>query len=127
MDQSIQKTIEELEKRRVAALIAGDIEALGELLTEDLVHVHGTGQIDSKAAYLDGVKSKYRFLEIERGDLHVRVYGEVAVVVGSLAQTVNPVGTDKEIGVSAIVTQTWIRVDNDWKQSTCHTGFLSQK
>ncbi|NIJ37487.1 ketosteroid isomerase-like protein [Sphingopyxis panaciterrae] len=126
MNQSIQKAIEELEKRRVAALIAADTDTLGELLTEDLVHVHGTGQIDGKAAYLDGVKSKYRFLEIERGDLHIRDYGHVVVVVGSLAQTVNPVGTDSQISVSAIVTQTWVRVDDGWKQSTCHTGFLAK-
>lgn len=72
------------------------------------------------------MKNNYRFLNIERGDLNIRVYGDVAVFVGPLTQTVNPVGTDQQVNVSALVTQTWICEGTEWRQNTCHTGFLSK-
>ena len=122
-EATIRQEILKLENSRCAALMSGDVDALGELLAEDLVHVHGNGQIDGKADYLSGVKSKYKFYRVERGHLNLRTYGDLAVVVGPLSQTVSVNGVNKEI--SAVVTQTWVRRDGQWKQSTCHMGFLS--
>lgn len=123
--EAVEQAILELEKRRVAALIAGDIGALDALITPDLVHIHGSGQIDDKQAYLHGVESKYRFHRVERGDLNVRVYGDVAVVTGPLSQTVSISGEEKLHEVSALTTQVWARSGADWKQNTCHVQILS--
>jgi ketosteroid isomerase-like protein len=123
--ESAKREIEALEKRRCAALTSGDVGALGELMADDLVHVHGNGHRDGKADYLYGVQHKYRFHTIERGELNIRVYGNVAVVVGPLNQVVSVNGVDKLNTISAVVTQTWVRSGDGWKQSTCHMGFLS--
>ena len=125
IDAGVRENIEQLEKKRCAALISGDADALGALMADDLVHVHGNGHIDGKAEYLTGFKEKYRFHEVERGDLNIRSYGDLVVVVGPLNQTVSVNGVDKLNKISAVVTQTWVRGDGAWKQSTCHMGFLS--
>ena len=114
-----------LEKRRCAALTAGDVETLGALMADDLVHVHGNGAVDDKAGYLKGVETKYIFHRVERGELNIRVYSDVAVVVGPVDQTVSVRGVDKLNQIKAIATQTWVRSPAGWKQSTCHNAFLS--
>lgn len=114
-----------LETLRCNALTAGDVQALGALMADDLVHVHGNGHVDGKAGYLDGVAHKYRFHRIERGELNIRVYGDVAVIHGALSQTVSVNGIDKLNNISAVATQTWVRGDDGWKQNTCHVAFLS--
>lgn len=114
-----------LEKRRCAALTAGDVEALGALMADDLVHIHGNGAMDDKVGYLKGVETKYVFHRVERGELNIRVYSDVAVVVGPVDQTVSVRGVDKLNQIKAIATQTWVRSSAGWKQSTCHNAFLS--
>jgi Domain of unknown function (DUF4440) len=124
-DEAVRNEIVELEKRRCAALTSGNVAALGALVADDLVHIHGNGTIDDKAAYLQGVESKYRFHRIERGDLKIRVYDDVVVVNGPLNQTVSVNGVDKLNEIRAMATQTWIRSAEGWKQNTCHMHFLS--
>lgn len=125
MSAEIEQEIKSLEEQRLAALISADIAILGSLLTDDLVHVHGTGKQDTKEEYLHGVSKKYKYHRIERGDLNIRIYDDIAIVVGPLSQTVSIIGDDKRVDVSAMVTQTWIRVGGSWRQNTCHNGFLA--
>lgn len=124
-DDNVRNEILALEARRIAALTSGDVASLGALMADDLVHVHGNGHLDGKEAYLHGVETKYKFHHIERGDLSIRSYGDVVVVVGPLSQTVSVNGIDKLNEISAVTTQTWTRTGDSWKQSTCHMGFLS--
>jgi hypothetical protein len=114
-----------LEQRRCTALTTGDVTALRELMADDLVHIHGNGALDDKAGYLKGVESKYIFHRVERGELNIRIYDSVAVVVGTLDQIVSVRGVDKLNQIKAIATQTWVRNGTGWKQSTCHNAFLS--
>lgn len=120
----IADEILDLEARRCAALLAGDVATLGDLLSDDLVHIHGNGQVDGKTQYLEGVEGKYVFRELKRGHLDVRAYGEFAVVIGSLEQTIEVRETGQIVKVEAIVSQTWIRADARWRQNTCHMHFL---
>lgn len=121
----VRDQIMALEKQRCAALTSGNIEAVRELMADDLVHIHGNGTMDDKAGYLKGVETKYVFHRVERGDLNIRVYGDVVVVIGPLDQTVSVRGIDKLNQIRAITTQTWVRRGAGWKQSTCNNAFLS--
>jgi ketosteroid isomerase-like protein len=113
------------EGRRCAALTAGDVETLAELVSDDLVHIHGSGQVDGKQAYLDGVRSKYIFHQLTRGELNIRLYGDIAVVVGPVSQIVELRATGQRVDVNGIASQTWVRDGGRWRQNTCHMHFLS--
>ena len=104
--------------------MSGNVEVIKELMAEDLVHIHGNGAIDDKAGYLKGVETKYVFHRVERGDLKIRIYEDVAVVIGTLDQTVSVRGIDKLNDIKAITTQTWVRTGTGWKPNTCHNAFL---
>jgi ketosteroid isomerase-like protein len=124
-EDAVRQEITQLETKRIEALISGDVAALGALMAEDLVHIHGNGHMDGKAEYLYGVEHKYKFYRIERGDIKIRVYGDIVIVNGPLSQSVSVNGVDKINEITAVVTQSWVRGDGGWKQNTCHMGFLS--
>jgi ketosteroid isomerase-like protein len=121
---NFESEILEAERQRCDCLMRGDVDRLAALLADDLVHIHGNGQIDDKACYLDGVARKYLFRAIERHNLRIRTYGDVAVMTGRLTQTIVEQETEQEQPIEAVTTQTWIRTDRGWLQNTCHNAFL---
>jgi ketosteroid isomerase-like protein len=110
--------IEEAEAMRGRALVSRDWVALAALLSEDLVHIHATGLIDDKTAYLEGVKTKLDFLKVERVSLDARVHGDWAIATGVLNQAVRIKGPETEVEFKAATTQVWIRSNGRWMLST---------
>jgi ketosteroid isomerase-like protein len=123
-DANSEQEVREAERARCDFLMRGDVDKLSALMADDLVHIHGNGHIDDKAGYLAGVADKFRFHDVERHDLRVRVYGAVAVMTGRLTQTVVVRATNESHPIQAVTTQTWNRTDHGWLQSTCHNAFL---
>ncbi|WPN44562.1 nuclear transport factor 2 family protein [Pseudomonas sp. P8_241] len=116
-DQVIANTISKLENARCLALVDGDIGALGELVDDQLVHIHATGQIDDKPAYLALVENAIRFLRVERQqDFQVQVHNHVAVAIGRLLQSIEFRATGERREMDVITTQVWLRRDNTWRQ-----------
>lgn len=52
------------------------------MLSDDYIHVHMTGKVDDREGHLEAVSSRPR--RTERGELLVRIYGDVAVITGEL-------------------------------------------
>jgi len=54
---------------RVAALVAGDVAALGAILSDDLHYVHSNGVADTKEAFLANlVSGKTKYVEYAPGE-----------------------------------------------------------
>lgn len=117
-DQDIVNTIVELESARCRALVANDIDALGELIDEQLVHIHATGQVDDKQKYMGLVETAIRFLNVERKDLNVQVQGDVAVATGRLVQNIEFRSTGERREMDVMTTQVWSRRTGAWRQMT---------
>lgn len=101
----------ELERRRCAAISAGDIEALQALLGADYVHVHMTAAVDDRAGHLQGVAKRPR--TTTRGDIQVRIYGELAVLTGELTNQMLVGEETREI--RAYCHQVAVRRDGAWR------------
>lgn len=114
-----------LEKKRCEALTSGDLVTLAAIVSDDLIHVHGNGHVDGRDEYLNGVATKFIFHRIGRGELNVRIYGDCAVVVGPLDQTVEVRGIDKRNELSSLTSQTWVKTAEGWRQNTCHMHFVT--
>lgn len=116
-EQAIIDTITELESARCRALVDGDIAALGILVDDQLVHIHATGQVDDKPAYLRLVETAIRFLRVERQqDFQVQVHNDLAVATGRLVQSIEFRATAERREMDVITTQVWLRRDNTWRQ-----------
>jgi len=71
-----------LEQRRCAAIGAGDIATLEGLLSADYIHVHMTAAVEYRAGHLQAIAKRPR--TTTRGEIRVRVYGDLAVLTGEL-------------------------------------------
>jgi hypothetical protein len=105
-DEAIKAELIELEQRRCQALEGVDREALAEICDGDLIFVHGNGKIEDKRAHMRDMGPR----RTERGELDVRVYGDIALMVGP--QTVIYPGREP---AHFIATQVWIRRPSGWK------------
>jgi len=60
-----------------------DFPALEKVLAPDLYYLHSTGVADTKASYIDSMKSgRQKYASGKINDLKVRVYGSTAVING---------------------------------------------
>jgi len=108
-------TLRAREALRCEALVARDYAALAQLLDSALVHTHSTGEVYDKEAYLRHVRGPVRCLAIERGDLDVHVYGDVALMRGTLTNTIQPPVPVAAAKVQTQVLQVWLRRENEWR------------
>ncbi|WP_322060156.1 nuclear transport factor 2 family protein [Paraburkholderia sp. J63] len=115
-DVHVADEIARLERARCQALVEADLATLGELVADDVVHVHANGKTDDKAAYLAAVSQQIRFLSATREDLDVRVYGDVAVATGALRQSIELMASGQRMDMSIMTTQVWRRQMNAWQQ-----------
>jgi hypothetical protein len=106
----------EQEQRRQAALVAGDFVVLDRLLADDLIHVHGGGNVDNKAQYFRLLKTLFTFVTIERRNPDIRFLGDAALMTGEMTQTVRLNATGEVKTIRAFGTQVWARRDGEWRQ-----------
>jgi ketosteroid isomerase-like protein len=99
--------IAELEQACCRALVGADLDELKRIVSDDLVHVHANGHIDDHDAYLGTVLGKIRSLDVQRRELHVRVYGDLALATGPLDQTIELTQTGQRVDMHIVTTQVW--------------------
>lgn len=59
-------TIRELENRRFRAMCERDVASLEQLLADSLVYTHSSASTDSKASFIDGIRSrKWEYQRVE--------------------------------------------------------------
>lgn len=109
----IKADIEALEKKWSAALAANDAAALAPLLADDWTNVDTDGSIQTKAEFLESLKSgELKFTSCTLGKINVRVYGDTAVVVGEDASK----GTNggEAFDEKGIFTDVWVKKGDAW-------------
>jgi ketosteroid isomerase-like protein len=106
------------EHRRLATL-AGDADGVGSMMTDDLTFTHANGVVESKAQFLDALKSgrlKYKTLTDE--ERQVRVHGDAGIVSGTCRIVVTASGTEFDIRV--LFTELWVKKGTAWKMVLWH-------
>jgi ketosteroid isomerase-like protein len=105
----------ELEARRQRALIDGDLADLADIFDDSLVHIHAPGVTHNKEQLLEHVATRHAYLEITRGELQIRLIGDVAIMTGPLVNRLRTVdGGERTLG--GVVTQVLRRRDDgSWR------------
>ena len=112
-DAATTAAINALEQSRIQALNAQDAQALQRVLSPNYLHVHTTGRVDDRAAYVKDAVSSGR--KTTRGPLSIRVYGDSAVVLGpAQVQLPNP-PPNAPADVAMQVTQVAHREAGGWR------------
>ena len=77
--------VKETEMAWAKAIVVKDYPALEKILSDDINYAHSDGHKDTKASYLDSLKSgKQKYLKAEPEDVTVKIYGNTAVLTEKL-------------------------------------------
>jgi ketosteroid isomerase-like protein len=111
----------ELERRRAQALIGRDAAALDALWPADLMHIHSTGTVMGKDELMRYVLETLQFLQLERSELKVQLYGDAALMTGRQHARMRRADKSDPVNSESWVTQLWVRRSNGWVQSHFHS------
>jgi hypothetical protein len=79
-----EQAVRQVEDRRIKAMIDDDFATLEAVLADDLTYVHSNGVVDTKASYMETLRSgKTKYQTVERLPSVVRIYGDTAIVTGT--------------------------------------------
>ena len=124
----IEQELLDREQARCGALIADDMDALADLLSDDLVHVHTTGVVHGKDQLLQHAGTFLRFIDVSREQLLIRPLGDdVAVMTGPMTNVVRRRDQDEPVTVQAFVTQVWARRAGQWRIASFHAVRLPEQ
>lgn len=96
------------EEARFKAQMAGDGPAMKRLFGDDLVYVHSSTVVDTKASFIESITSgavKYR--SMQRADPKVRTYGAIAIVTGSAKFEVTVKGENRSLDL--LYSAIWVK------------------
>lgn len=114
MSNSVVEQILAMEQRRCDALLAGDVEALADLLSEGLIFAHATARYEDKQTLLAKMGSGdivYKTLRIS--ETRVEDLGDTALLVSRLSAAVTVDGQAKEI--DNMTLSVWHREGDQWR------------
>lgn len=111
----MESDIRALEAQRYQAMKAGDVAALGALLSERLVYTHSDGSHDSRASYLatlSGGSLLYHAVDFEISAI-LSAGPDAAVALGRMSADITRNGTPRTIASATCAV--WAREDGAWK------------
>ena len=120
---SAEAEVRAAETARTTALLHGDLPALEKLMADDLTYVHASGKRDTKASYLDAIRSgQLRYISWQLQKLNVRVAGETAVLDGIYLVRANDFRVQREpIDIKVFFLTVYARRDGRWQQIAWQT------
>jgi hypothetical protein len=114
MAMSSEKEILGLEDKRFAAMLAKDFGALERMVHEELLYTHSSGITDTKASWLDSMKSgKVKYKSASCSERRVRVLNEVALVNGRAHIEADIGGEPRTLKL--LFLNAWAKTPQGWK------------
>jgi hypothetical protein len=102
------------EDERYRAMVEADLDALDRLCADELSYAHSSGARDTKAEYLDKVRSGYYvYRRVDHPVERVEVLGDTAIVVGRMTADLVVDGVEKTIDNLALAV--WTRTSHGWR------------
>lgn len=102
------------EDRRYQAMQDADLTTLDALCADELSYAHSSGARDTKAQYLEKLRSGYYvYRRIDHPVERVAVVGDSALVVGRMTADLDVDGTPKTIDNLALAV--WTRASGQWQ------------
>jgi ketosteroid isomerase-like protein len=111
---SLETEIQAAEDARYRAMTSNDLAALGALLGDDLLYTHSSAVTDTKASYLESLRSgKVKYLAARRDGVSIRGYGDTAVVHGHAQVEAELDGGRRSL--DNMFVNVWVRRAGGWQ------------
>jgi 3-hydroxyisobutyrate dehydrogenase-like beta-hydroxyacid dehydrogenase/ketosteroid isomerase-like protein len=106
--------LDDLEDRRYAAMVDADLDALGELLSDDVLYAHSNASVDSKESYLKLIRTGalvYHELQHTTDDVITRP--GLAILSGTMSGSIHMNGAAKTL--NSRVAAVWVDEGGTWR------------
>lgn len=113
-----EKAVVAAEKARFEAQVSKNIDALNQLLADDLVYVHSSGNVDTKQSYIQSIKegnSTYNSIDVQ--EQKVRLYGKTAIING-ICYIKRPAVDGKNNDLKLRYTDVYVKKGGRWQMVT---------
>ena len=112
----VEQAVLQAQDQRIKLLIAGDLAGLGAAMTDDLTWTHSNANVETKAEFLDAVKTgKYKYKAMTFDERRVRLHGDSAIVSGTTRVQVESAGRDLDIRLR--FTELYVKQKDGWKMA----------
>ena len=120
---SVEAEVRAAETARTTALVHSNVAALEKLMADDVTYVHASGKSDTKASYLDAIRSgQLRYLLWEPHQMNVRVLGETAILNGMYSVRAIDLRVQKDpLNLDVFFLTVYARRDGRWQQIAWQT------
>lgn len=114
---SLEREIKGLSLEKFSWKTNGNFDQLADLFDDELVLIHITGHVTTKADWIDQLRRRvFVYNKIEQKEASVKVYHNTAVLVGRAKFTVNG-GSVYHL----IYTEVYTKKNDRWKLVNLHT------
>ena len=121
MSDTDTREIGELEREMDDALIAGDLDWFERNWHADARYVHLSGRVDGRASFIERMRAaELVHVARETGDVHVRTFGDAAVVTGWARSTM--IVADEEKQYDTRFTRVYVRGERGWQMVSSQSG-----
>ena len=112
-----ERAIIDLDRKRMRAMAAKDVETLENLLADDLIYTHSSARLDTKRSLIQAMVSGTTvYTGIESSDVTAQDLGDTVVLTGIAHIKVVSNGTPNAFGVR--FTDVYTQRDGRWQMVT---------
>lgn len=112
-----ERGVIDLDRKRMRAMAAKDVETLENLLADDLVYTHSSARVDTKRSLIQAMVSGATvYTSVKPSDVKAQDLGDTVVLTGIAHIEVVSNGTPNAFGVR--FTDVYIRRDDRWQMVT---------
>jgi len=113
-DAETEKEVLEVERQKDQAIRNRDMAVLDRIYVDDLAFANGRGKVLTKAQHMEEIRSgNVKYLNSDRSDFHVHVYGGTAVLTGRENSIVEYHG--KTISSPRQFITVYVKLDGQWR------------
>jgi ketosteroid isomerase-like protein len=104
----------DLEDRRYEAMVDGDLAALDDLLSDDVMYAHSNAAVDTKASYLERLRTgELVYHSLEHTTDNVVSRPGVVIVGGTMSGSIHMHGVAKSL--NSRVVAVWVAENGRWR------------
>lgn len=114
----------ELDRQRMTAMARKDVATLNRVLSDDLVYTHSSARLDTKQSLIGAMESGATvYTSVEPSDVKAQDLGDVVVLTGVAAISVNSGGTANSFRVR--FTDVYAGKGGQWQMVTWQSTRLA--
>jgi ketosteroid isomerase-like protein len=122
-ESRVSELVQQLEDARFAAMVGKDVETLDRLLDDKLIYMHSTGIADTKASYLEGLRTGvWDYQSVDRTDQRIQVDGDVVLVFCKMSIRLISRGVFRAFDSRALAV--WVRKPDGWRLLAVQSGTI---